>query len=270
MNSDQENPTDSQILDDLIKNYSQHNSISMNHYVEDIITFGQQYLNGSNSSFALFDIDRDYVFFNKSDITQHLFRPAVHTDIKENRKLINDITHPDDLAFWDKTFLDAFKMMLFLPVEELHTYRVVGSRRLKEKDEQYHSYIQQIEPLVIPGMKYLRYIILKTYRVKDEDIPQFRLYSRFMENDTEEHEYSVLLKNLKLKPRVMEAINLYIEDNTEEKIALKMRLRLSTVKGYFREIKKGMKVGSIKVTGLIWKQLKETGSCCPPPESNQN
>ena len=249
--------SDEQKLDIQFSHHPDCESLHIHLIIEILEAIGYQFFIDENSSIAILGIKQNRIIYYNSNNTPLLKHPAVNMGMLNNRKLINLITHPDDLAFWDSTYLNGYKMMMEMPVTKLDKFWIVGSRRLLEEDNQYHSYIQQIKPLVIKGMMCPGYIVLSTKRFKGDVLPQFRLYSLAGAPYTEEHPYSAELLKLNLLSYEKKLLELYSLGHTGEKVAKQMGIAVSTLKRYSGRINTKMKVPNIKASTLLWKLKQE-------------
>jgi DNA-binding CsgD family transcriptional regulator len=205
---------------------------------------------------ALYNVKEHRVTFYKSPFEKILKDRSVNVDVMDNRKMINKVTHADDLPFWDRTLLDMYKIILTLSPEELKAFSLIGSRRMLEKDDKYGNYIHEITPLIFNETNSLKYLRITTKRVGVTTLPQFRIYRNCPDLYSESHAFSQHLLQLKLKPRQIELLEHYCEGKTDDEIATLMDIKLKSVRRYMRRIKTDMKVNCMKAAAELWCILK--------------
>src|ERR1035437_4330616 len=193
-------PLRHEIAKEKIANFIQHNELS-------------------EESIAFFHLRCNRITIHKPHHDDYLHQPAVHMYEFGNRHHINRLTHADDVGFWADTLLLTYNLMMELPPDERKYFSLVASRRLLEKDELHHSYLYRIAPFEFDDANCPVIMIIQSRRINLKGFPQFRHFKRCPASYTETHAFSAKLLNLKLPPRVEEAMNWYVKVETEKNTA---------------------------------------------------
>jgi len=207
-------------------------------------------------SFSFYCLCTNRVVFHSSRNNSYLMHLGVHTDIKDNRKMINRLTHPDDVEFWADFNLNYYKIMMELPPDEQKRFWAIGSRRLLEKDGKYHTYWQQLSHFKSDDADCPVMVMIQTIRLDMDEFPQFRFFSPNTVSNIELHTFSANMYKLKLSMRRMQILDLYSQGYTQEQIGRKTNKSLVTVKENVKRIKEIMGVSSMMIAGEIWRMIK--------------
>jgi len=257
MNTLSEPQSDEKELDLLLVKHADSKTTVIDAFVNIILPDYEKDSCLNKISIALYGVKEHRLVFYKSPFEKLLKHRTVNVDIMDNRKMINKVTHADDLPFWDRTLLDMYKMIITLSPKELETFSVIGSRRMLETNDKYGHYIHEITPLIFNDTNGLKYLRIRTKRVGVTELPQFRIYRNCPTWYNEIHPYSQHLLQFKLKPRQIELLEHYCEGKTEDEIAILMDIKLKSVRRYVRRIKTDMQVKCIKTAAELWFILKQ-------------
>lgn len=207
------------------------------------------------SGCALFDLKLGSVIWVKPYHGYCLQHPAVCLDVHDNRTQINRLTHPDEVGFWAELCLWSYRAVMELPRGERPAFFAAGTRRLMEKVGTYQPYMMSLRPCIFTADGYPSMIMVKLRRLPHDDVPLFRYMSHYPAGIAETHAYSDRLKNLKMSPRVQEAIELYSNLHSEKQVALKMEISIDSVEDYIHKAIRVMGLTSIRVGAEIWRVI---------------
>jgi len=248
--------TDEKELDSLLKKKADSKTTVIDAFVDIILPDYEKDSSLYKISNALYCVKDHRLTFYKSPFEKILKHRTVNVDVMDNRKMINKVTHADDIKFWDQTLLYMYRIIITLSPEELKTFSVIGSRRMLETNDKYGHYIHEITPLIFNDANGLKYLRIRTKRVGVTILPQFRIYRNCPDSYNESHAFSQHLLKFKLTPTQTELLDYYCDGKTEDEIASLMDIKLKSVRRYMRRIRTVMQVNCIKAAAELWCILK--------------
>lgn len=225
--------------------------------------FQQGYIEQLSSTATLSEIGvtlyspiEDRIIYSQLRHQKQLMHVPVCVPLLKNRLHINRLTHPDDLEFWARTIMEYCKMIMEHTTGQFATV-LYGSRRLLEKDNEYHSYIHCIAPAYEKNKIYPSLLIITSKRVNVDNFPQFRYFTNPPDNYHEEHPFSTRFQQVQLRPREEELMQLLCAGESRKQIQKLMGISSNTIEDHYKSIRQKTAIRNIRIIAELWKIVKQ-------------
>ena len=204
-----------------------------------------------NCTTTIFDLSKGRYSIHRSVFNEVLDRPAMYASILDNRNMINNVTHPDELYFCLETEEIILSQLLTLSFPEYPDFKAIFSRRLLEKDGRYVTYVHHVTVLQCNDDNKPWLLKIVTERMPDLVLPTFRRIIIPGHHYNEKHSYSKYLQSHRFSKRRAEIILLLKKKKTQCEIARHLNIATSSVNSQYKKIEEIVRVDSIHKVSIL-------------------
>jgi len=187
----------------------------------------------------------------------HLFHsPIIHPDMEDNFLHIDKFTHADDIDFCNSTRYEFYNQLMAHDPAARKKFTGTWVSHLLENDGRYYSYVHCAQMLLSDENGVPVLLRVRTERVGDVYLPQFRVFNNHLPGYTETHPYSQWLQQHDLTDQQLDILYLLGHEFKLKDIAKMLNLAENTVRNYHcSEILRKMDVKSMGIAFVLIKIL---------------